>query len=136
MNSNAGANKWNTWLVSLVVGSTLAALSGSHEPAHADTIYLKRGGSLNGRVVEGESTVELRMSGGSATFNKSEIERIEKNDLHKEPGPTASGRLSQLSAKASNSAADAHRKIQDLLSGKGRPSVAKKSAASDRLPGY
>jgi hypothetical protein len=48
--------------------------------AHADTVHLKRGGSLEGDVVEGERTVEVRLEGGSTTFSRDEIERIDRTD--------------------------------------------------------
>jgi hypothetical protein len=48
--------------------------------ACADTIHLKRGGAVQGEVVESGSTVEVRMQGGTVTFNKEEITRIEKNE--------------------------------------------------------
>ncbi len=106
----------NAWLfvTSLSAAAVMTAcLTGS---AVADTIYLKRGGSLNGRIVEGESTIELRMDGGSATFNKNEIERIEKNDYHHEAGKNGvSGTLSRLGAKASHEAGKAKQRAQDVF---------------------
>lgn len=70
---------------------------------YADTVFLKRGGSLEGDVIEGESTVEIKLDGGSTTFNKTEIDRIEKD-----PDPNAnkgfSGFLNRLKDGASTAA--------------------------------
>ena len=65
-----------------VVASWLAAvvmLGGANVgPALADTVHLKRGGSLEGKVVEKESTVDVLIDEGSTTFNKTDIARIDK----------------------------------------------------------
>ena len=74
-----------------------AAVVGAQAAASADTIYLKRGGSLNGTVVEGTSTIELNMSDGSATFNKDEIDHIEKNSINEKPAAGAASTASAVS---------------------------------------
>lgn len=48
--------------------------------AHADTVYLKRGGTLEGEVIENETLVKVKLKDGSATFGRAEIDRIEKSD--------------------------------------------------------
>ncbi len=58
----------------------LAALVlGNCPGASADTVHLKKGGTIEGEVVERESTIEVRMIDGSTTFNKEDISGIEKN---------------------------------------------------------
>jgi len=59
---------------------TLALFLSASGTADADIVHLKRGGSLEGEVVEGENTVEVRLEGGSTTFSRDEIGRIEKTD--------------------------------------------------------
>lgn len=49
----------------------------------ADTVYLKRGGTIEGEVVQGRSTVEVKVDGGSTVFNNDDIERIEKGGTRK-----------------------------------------------------
>ena len=95
----------------LICASFIAA----PQKAQADTIHLKRGGSINGTVVEGPSTVEVKMSDGSATFNKEEIERIEKNDTSVvEPGAARSA-VSKFKAGASKAVNAVKRKTTDAL---------------------
>lgn len=126
------ANIYNTWWIAASLAAAIVA--GLPASAVADTIYLKRGGSLNGKVVEGETTIELRMDGGSATFNKNEIERIEQNGIQREPSQnTVSGTLSRWSAKASRTVDQVKHQAQDALSGKGK--AAKKSGQPGQKSG-
>ncbi len=71
-------------LVPSVPLSTILILSflilGPNISANADAVHLKRGGSLEGEVIEGENTVEVRLEGGSTTFSRDEVERIERTD--------------------------------------------------------
>ena len=62
----------------LVLAAAGIAVTGGCVPVFADTIHLKRGGTLEGTVVDRGATVEVRMDGGSTTFTKEEIDHIEK----------------------------------------------------------
>ncbi len=68
----------------------VAMFFASVQPVWADTVFLKRGGSIDGSVVEGKETVEIHLDGGSTTFNRTEIDHIEKNTSGKSAkGPGA-----------------------------------------------
>ena len=55
-------------------------------PLHADTIRLKNGSALDGRVVrESDKAITFEIDGGEIDFNRSEILRIDKNSKIDEP---------------------------------------------------
>lgn len=64
--------------------------------ACADTIYLKNGGKIKGRVVKDNAeTVTINVDGGTVVQNKADIVRVKKDEgaiLPKEP---ESGRLNE-----------------------------------------
>jgi clan AA aspartic protease (TIGR02281 family) len=67
------ANRIKSWLVVIF-------LTGFISTVRADTLYLKNGRSIEGIVKqENDNTVELEVSIGFVTFNKTEIERIESS---------------------------------------------------------
>ena len=49
-------------------------------PAHADTVNLKNGGSIDGIIErENDNTIEVDMGFGTVTFNKSQVKNIERS---------------------------------------------------------
>ena len=95
----------------------LAACSIAAPCALADTVYLKRGGTLDGEVVEGDRTIEVKLDGGSTTFNREDIERIEKTDAAHSDGSmrkAASGAIKSASAWTNQARLKAARLWKDL----------------------
>jgi hypothetical protein len=95
----------------VVVGSEV---SGWTRHAEADTVYLKRGGSIEGEVVEGATTVEIKIDGGSTTFSKDEIERIKKNNNRpaaNHPSALTQSKWTSFKNKAANSINKIQRKV-------------------------
>lgn len=89
------------------------AVIGFAVQADADTVYLKRGGSIEGKVIENETLVKVKLKDGSATFSQDEIERIEKSDYTAPQDNPVLKRLEVWGAKVSSWARPAQAGIQN-----------------------
>ena len=67
------------WAAFVFLGIDAASFA---RPALADTVHLKRGGTLEGKVVEKEATVDVLVNEGTTTFNKTDIASIDKSPVH------------------------------------------------------
>lgn len=105
---NHGMNRTHLIGLILVMAVILAASC-----ARADTVYLKRGGSLEGKVIENESLVKVKLKDGSTTFNRTEIERIEKSEFEVTDGNAILKKLGVWKDQAVAWTAPAQRGIQN-----------------------
>lgn len=114
---------------SLLTAGILAGGAGLGEKALADTVHLKRGGSLEGKVVENDATVDVLVDEGTTTFNKTDILRIEKSPVHER------GSLKAILAHVKSMSSATLTKTKQLMA-RTRSVIQKKTAGWFKPVGY